>query len=69
MRVHVYTICWNESRVIDYFLRHYEPIAERIVVYDEDSTDDTREILTAHRNVELRRFVRCVRQRTVLRGK
>ena len=58
MRVYVYTICWNESRVIDYFLRHYELIAARIVVYDEDSTDGTREILTTHRKVELRRFVR-----------
>jgi glycosyltransferase involved in cell wall biosynthesis len=58
MRVHVYAICWNESRVIDYFLRHYEPIAERIVVYDEDSNDGTGAILKAHRKVELRRFVR-----------
>ena len=58
MRVHIYAICWNESSVIDYFLRHYESMAERVVVYDEDSTDGTREILTAHRKVELRRFVR-----------
>ena len=36
MRVRVYTICWNESRVIDCFLRHYEAIAEHIVFYDED---------------------------------
>jgi glycosyltransferase involved in cell wall biosynthesis len=43
MRVRVYTICWNESRVIDRFLRHYEAIAEHIVFCDEDSTDGTRE--------------------------
>jgi hypothetical protein len=49
MRVHVYTICWNESRVIEYFLRHYEQFAERVVVYDENSTDGTKEILAAHR--------------------
>ena len=42
MRVRVYTICWNESRVIDCFLRHYEAIAEHIVFYDEDFTDGTR---------------------------
>jgi hypothetical protein len=43
MRVRVCTISWNESRVIDYFLRHYESIAEHIVFYHEDSTDGTTE--------------------------
>jgi hypothetical protein len=42
MRVRVYTICGNESRVIDCFLPHYEAIAEHIVFHDEDSTDGTR---------------------------
>ena len=36
MRVRVYTICWNERRVIDCFLRHYEAIAEHIVFYDKN---------------------------------
>jgi hypothetical protein len=43
MRVRVYAICWNQCRVIDCFLRHYEPIAEHIVFYDEDSNDGTGE--------------------------
>lgn len=60
MRIHVYAICWNEIRVIDFFLRHYESLAERIVVYDEDSDDGTRDVLAAHQKVDLRRFTRSV---------
>jgi hypothetical protein len=33
-------------------------IAARIVVYDDDTTEGTREILTAHPKVELHRLVR-----------
>lgn len=45
MRVHVHATCWNEERMLPFFLRHYEPIADRIFVYDDDSTDRSREIL------------------------
>src|ERR1700722_20355846 len=58
LRIHVYSICWNERRMIEYFLRHYETFAERIVIYDDDSDDGTKEILLAHNKVEVRRFVR-----------
>jgi glycosyltransferase involved in cell wall biosynthesis len=58
LKVHVYSICWNERRMIEYFLRHYEAFAERIVVYDDDSNDGTTDILKAHSKVEVRRFVR-----------
>lgn len=58
MKIHVYSICWNERPMIEYFLRHYAPFADRIVVYDEDSDDGTAEILAAHDRVEARRFVR-----------
>jgi hypothetical protein len=59
MGIHVYACSWNEIRAIDFFLRHYESFAERIVVYDEDSDDGTRDILAAHKNVDVRRFVRA----------
>jgi len=45
MRVHVHATCWNEERMLPFFLRHYEPVADRIFVYDDDSTDRSREIL------------------------
>jgi glycosyltransferase involved in cell wall biosynthesis len=52
--VHLYTSCWNEELIIPFFLRHYEPIVDRIVVYDDNSTDRTLELLAACPKVETR---------------
>ena len=41
---HVYTLCYNESRLIEHFLNHYKT-ADRIIVYDNNSTDNSIEIL------------------------
>lgn len=55
MKIHVYTLCWNEEVILPYFLRHYETIAEKIIVYDE-STDNSLNILKSHPKVEIRSF-------------
>lgn len=57
MRVAVYTFAWNESRLVPYFLRHYLPWVDRIVVYDHRSTDGTPEMLAQYGpRVEVRPF-------------
>lgn len=53
-RVWVYCICRNEAQMMPYFLRHYQTFAQRIVVFDEQSNDGTREILRGCPKVELR---------------
>lgn len=54
MKVWIFTICWNESRMAPWFLRHYAPWVDRIVVYCEPSTDGTESILRACPKVDLR---------------
>lgn len=54
MKVWTYSICWNEARMAPWFLRHYEPWVDRMVVYLEPSTDDTEKILSACPKVEIR---------------
>jgi len=54
--VHLYTICWDEADMLGFFFRHYDPWVTRYVIYDDGSTDGTREILNAHPKVELRDF-------------
>lgn len=39
-----------------YFLRHYSTLAEKIIIYDQQSDDGTREIVKAHRLAELRDY-------------
>lgn len=57
-RVHVYAQCWNDEFMLPYFFRHYDPFVDRYVIFDDGSTDRSREILERHPKVEMRRFVR-----------
>jgi hypothetical protein len=59
MSIHLYAACWNEERIIPFFLRHYEPLVERIVIYDDGSTDRSVELLRASPKVEIRPFKRA----------
>jgi len=55
MRIVVYAISWNEECMLPFFLRHYD-FADKIVIYDNMSTDRTCEIARAHPKVELRQY-------------
>ena len=52
-RVVVYTVAHNEAIMLPFFARHYA-WAEKIVVFDDESTDGTREALCGFPNVEIR---------------
>lgn len=56
MRVDLYTISWNERRMLPFFLRHYEPWVTRFIVFDDGSDDGTAAALAAHPKVDLRPF-------------
>ena len=56
IRIHVYTVCWNEEQFLPFFLRHYSSFADRIVVYDNQSTDSTPDIVRSCPIAELRTF-------------
>jgi hypothetical protein len=53
MSVHVYAVCYNEEPMLPHFLRHYEALAESIIVYDGGSTDRSVDILRSHRSVQV----------------
>lgn len=56
--VHLYALCWNEERMLPYFLRHYESVVDRFFVFDDGSTDLSRVLLERHPKVELAAFNR-----------
>jgi hypothetical protein len=66
VKIDLYTIVWNEEEMLPFFFRHYDPIVDRYIVYDDGSTDRTLEMLAAHPRVEVRPFVRSVPDSYVL---
>ena len=59
VKIWVFALCYNEAYMMPYFLRHYSTFAERIIVYDSQSTDGTRELVEACPKAELRDFTKC----------
>ncbi len=43
--------------MLPYYLRHYQPIAEKFFIYDDGSTDGSLEILSSYDNVTIQPFV------------
>jgi len=56
IKVHIYALCWNEERMLPYFFRHYDGVAERYFIFDNDSTDRSIEMLKTNPKVTLERF-------------
>jgi glycosyltransferase involved in cell wall biosynthesis len=53
MNIWIFTVVHNAEDIAPWFLRHYGSFADRILVWDDQSTDRTREILKAHPSVSL----------------
>lgn len=54
MRVWLFCILRNEAKILPYFLRHYVPWVEKLIFYDDQSDDGTRDIIEACPKAELR---------------
>lgn len=47
-KVHIHVLCWNEEKIIPYFLKYYENYVDKIIVYDNKSTDNSVKLLKKH---------------------
>ena len=65
-RVHLYAISWNDAPHLEWLFRHYDPIVERYVIFDDGSTDGSLNLLRRHPRVDVRPFVRSHRDSFVL---
>ena len=45
MKIHVYSVCYNEEFMLPYFMKHYLKFADKITVYDKMSTDKSVELM------------------------
>ncbi len=50
MKVHIFSPCWNEEVLLPYYFRHYKQRFDdvRFTIYDNMSTDASREIMLQH---------------------
>ena len=64
--VHLYAICWNDARQLEFFFRHYDPIVDRYVIFDDGSTDGSLDLLASHPRVDVRPFPRSHAESFVL---
>lgn len=53
-RIDLYTRCWNDAHMLGFFFRHYDPVVQRYVVFDDGSTDRSLDLLRSNPKVELR---------------
>jgi glycosyl transferase family 2 len=54
MKIDLYARCWNEADMLPFFFLHYDKLVQRYIIYDDASTDNSREILRLNPKVELR---------------
>ena len=54
MKVHLYSLCWNDADMLGFMFRHYDRFVDRYVFFDDGSTDDSVEIIDAHPKAEVR---------------
>ena len=53
MTITLYTFCYNEQEMLPYFLNHYSKIVDKIVVYNNESTDSSMDILNSFNGCEI----------------
>jgi glycosyltransferase involved in cell wall biosynthesis len=56
MNTWLYSVMRNEEMMLPYFLRHYQNLADKIIIYNHASTDATARIAAAHPSAEVRPF-------------
>jgi glycosyltransferase involved in cell wall biosynthesis len=56
MKIHLYAVCWNEETIMPFFLDHYSRFCDKIVMFDNESTDRTVPIIQSFPNTEVRTF-------------
>ena len=44
MKIACYALAYNEERILPHFIEHYKEFCDKIVIYDNMSTDDTKQL-------------------------
>jgi len=56
MKVYVYCTLWNEEKILPYFIRHYSQFCDKLIFYDNGSSDMSVDIIKSYPNTEVREY-------------
>lgn len=56
MVIWLYCIFSNEAEMLPFFLRHYAPQVDRLIMLDNGSTDDSADLIRAYPNATLEKY-------------
>lgn len=51
MTVELFAICYNEERILPFFFDHYKRFVDKITIFDNESTDNSRNIISSVRDL------------------
>lgn len=54
--VHAYFLCYNEANILPHLIKHYSTFCEKITILDNNSTDNSVEIVSYFPNTEVMTF-------------
>ena len=54
--IHYYSICWNEEKILPFILDYYSPICDKITIMDNESDDNSVEIIKSYQKTEVRNY-------------
>ena len=53
MNIHAHFFCYNEERILPFFMKHYSKICTKIFITDQSSTDSSVSIIKSYPNTEV----------------
>jgi len=54
--IHLYSICWNEEKMLPFFLDYYSEFVQKITIYDNYSTDRSEQIMKQYKSVKILKY-------------
>ena len=56
MKIWSYATVWNEEKMLEFYLRHYSQFCDKMIFFDNESDDRSREIINSYPNTEIISF-------------
>ena len=56
VNIYVYTFCYNNAQILPYIIDYWSKYATKVIVYDNESTDNSKDILSKYNWIEIRLY-------------